>query len=239
MKRILIVGLALAAALTGCGPSDVPEDGIERIVSDFYSGSYEYRKTLTSRQGGKVTERTVTEGKVVHDPYREYVHLVRSSLDLVWSEAYYYGSGKAVDALLRTPDGWQNTKTEQSAPYGYGQTLTFSSEGEQDVDGVATEVYSAQYEVEFQKDFGLDEPLTAVVTQVYYVDKDKQVLTRLETDLTDYSIKNTMANDMAVNGLKLREAEERVAEREDYTQQEVLEISHFGEEISIELPETS
>lgn len=243
--------LLFASALHGCGGDSKREsdlkasekdsqdrndsDRIQKIVAQFYEGAYEYKKTDAYYDGEKESSVIVKEGKVIHSPsYKEYTKIAKSTDGSLWNEAYFYGDGEAVNAVLITNEGQQRLKLQAEQPYGYGEDLDFTlDESGNDTDN---KVYKTQYSINIGRNYGLEDSLTATVGQTYYINKKSNTLTKIVTDLTDSNEKTYMANDISANGTSMEEAKKNAESQTNLKEIQTLEISNYNGDISIEIP---
>ena len=243
---MLIAGMALL--LTACG-GKAPEtdtvgtagaqDKIPAWLDKFYNGSYEYVDSTVDLETGDAV--AVISGRRVSSPYVEHVKVLEPG-DSLWSEAYFYGDGDGVKALLDTDSGYVEQKTQRGYPYGYGEELEFADPEKEMLGEVECDVYETEYTVDLAEKMNGDageevikEPLTAVVTQKYYVDPEKDELIRVVTDLTDQTAKTEASVLMMSQGLSAEEALEKTSGDQI---QEILEIKAYDSGMSIEIPET-
>lgn len=239
-KRIKTISFLIFIILmfTSCDETK-NEKTIDTIVSNFFNGSYEYSKTNTCCVDNKDHNSTVTvvEGKVTRNPYKEYVRIVENADSALWTEAYYYGNGKVVNALIKTSEGWQKTKMKVEHPYGYEEKLDFKFDREEKIDGSINKVYTTEYKINIGKKYRINEELECTVKQEYYIDNEKQILTRIDTDLTDLNQKTYIANDISVNRETLDIAQKNMEQQKNLSEIEQLEIFNFNGEIDIDIPE--
>ena len=251
-KRYMSMILAgLALFLTACGSqapetnsSDDPSEGADvqaelpAWLDKFYNGSYEYLNSTIDPETG--TAVTVMSGKRISSPYIEYVKVVEPG-DSVWSEAYFHGDGDEIEAILNTEDGYVTQQTKRGYPYGYGEELEFTEPEKEQLGDVECDVYETEYTVDLAEQMNEDageevisEPLTAVVTQKYYVDPGKDELIRVVTDLSDQTAKTEASVFMMSQGLS---AEEALEETSGDQLQELIEITAYDDDLSIEIPD--
>lgn len=234
-KRRFITIVFMILMCAGCHNAST-DKGIESIVSDFFEGDYEYRKTDTYFQGDTELSSTVTEGKVIHSPYKEHIKIVVSPEQSLWNEMYLSGNGKVVDAKINVGNGWQDTKMSREYPYGYGEKLQFVFDREEDTDNRKIEVYTTEYTVDISKNFRLEEELKATVTQEYFLEKDSKTLIQIDTDLTDLNKKLFIANDISANAVTLDIAQNNMEKEMGLSEIVKLEIFNDNGEILIEVP---
>ena len=246
---MILAGLALF--LTACGSqapeTNSPDDSSEGAdvqaelpawLDKFYNGSYEYLNSTIDPETG--TAVTVMSGKRISSPYTEYVKVVEPG-DSVWSEAYFHGDGDEIEAILNTEDGYVTQQTKRGYPYGYGEELEFSEPEKEQLGDVECDVYETEYTVDLAEQMNEDageevisEPLTAVVTQKYYVDPGKDELIRVVTDLSDQTAKTEASVFMMSQGLSAEEALEKTSGDQ---LQELIEITAYDDDLSIEIPD--
>ena len=251
-KRYMSMILAgLALFLTACGsqapetnsPDDLSEGAdvqaeLPAWLDKFYNGSYEYLNSTIDPETG--TAVTVMSGKRISSPYTEYVKVVEPG-DSVWSEAYFHGDGDEIEAILNTEDGYVTQQTKRGYPYGYGEELEFTEPEKEQLGDVECDVYETEYTVDLAEQMNEDageevisEPLTAVVTQKYYVDPGKDELIRVVTDLSDQTAKTEASVFMMSQGLSAEEALEKTSGDQ---LQELIEITAYDDDLSIEIPD--
>ena len=251
-KRYMTMILAgLALFLTACGgqtpesnSSDDPSEGADvqaelpAWLDKFYNGSYEYLNSTIDPETG--TAVTVMSGKRISSPYTEYVKVVEPE-ESVWSEAYFHGDGDEIEAILNTDDGYVTQQTKRGYPYGYGEELEFTEPEKEQLGDVECDVYETEYTVDLAEQMNEDageevisEPLTAVVTQKYYVDPGKDELIRVVTDLSDQTAKTEASVFMMSQGLSAEEALEKTSGDQ---LQELIEITAYDDDLSIEIPD--
>lgn len=246
---MILAGLALF--LTACGSqapeTNSPDDSSEGAdvqaelpawLDKFYNGSYEYLNSTIDPETG--TAVTVMSGKRISSPYTEYVKVVEPG-DSVWSEAYFHGDGDEIEAILNTEDGYVTQQTKRGYPYGYGEELEFTEPEKEQLGDVECDVYETEYTVDLAEQMNEDageevisEPLTAVVTQKYYVDPGKDELIRVVTDLSDQTAKTEASVFMMSQGLSAEEALEKTSGDQ---LQELIEITAYDDDLSIEIPD--
>ena len=179
-------------------------------------------------------------GKRISSPYTEYVKVVEPG-DSVWSEAYFHGDGDEIEAILNTEDGYVTQQTKRGYPYGYGEELEFTEPEKEQLGDVECDVYETEYTVDLAEQMNEDageevisEPLMAVVTQKYYVDPEKDELIRVVTDLSDQTAKTEASVFMMSQGLSAEEALEKTSGDQ---LQELIEITAYDDDLSIEIPD--
>ena len=249
-KQLFCFAMLSMILFTACGAAESvktpKKEGVAGIVEELYHSDYEYEKTvqsigmLSDPDTGEVVEKNaeltvVYRGKVIADPYQEYIQVVSASGPTLWTELYHSEEGFRGKTQIRTDEGIVDQPNfEREYPYGYGQEISYELDREETVDGTLCQVYRAQY----TRNIGGEvlrqdaEELEATVTQEYYIDKEKKQPVMIVTDLEDLSRKNAMANDMQMNQVSLEEAEKRAAE-EDYRPTETLKIFRYQETIEI------
>ena len=72
--------------------------------------------------------------------------------------------------------------SERSYPYGYGEILEFTLDREETLDGVLCDVYRTEYTRQVQDGF---RKVDAAVKQEYYIDREKQQVAMIYTDLSE------------------------------------------------------
>lgn len=65
------------------------------------------------------------------------------------------------------------------------------------------------------KKYRINEELECAVKQEYYIDNEKQILTRIDTDLTDLNQKTYIANDISVNRESLDIAQKNMEQQKN------------------------
>lgn len=234
MKKIFTAMLCLAAIIIpGCGNSE-RDTGIEGIVDDFYKSDYEYQLTrkTTGENGDEIV--VVYGGKVIDSPYEEYVKVVEPQEGTLWSECYYTKKGLGGRLVMRTNDEvTEQALVKREYPYGYGENLKFVADREETVDGVMCEVYKAEYTQTVGGGMRSKETLEAVISQEYYVDKEKKQLTMIYTDLEDLYRKNAIINYMIGDSSLTLETAQKRADAEDYAANETLKIFNYNGEIEM------
>lgn len=237
-KKILFPLLLFPLLLAGCGEQHGAGTDRPEWLSDLYSSNYAYRKTTCTIQDEQTTTLSIMEGKVVSSPYREYIRVVFPE-DSVWSEAYFYGSGKQIDAKLYTRvQGVVDQKTSRVYPYGYKEASNFSPEGTEEKDGKTFDVYTSEYQVNLNETLGLPDSydiLNAPVSQKYYVDPDNDTVSYICTDLTDLQGRSSLALDIAYGDLSEAEAS-RILEEDQTRHIEILEILETGDSVEVTVP---
>ena len=141
------------------------EDCYDRFVTDYTSRTDNY-----DGPEGYVNEK----GEKVSVPFR--------ISDKDWTEAYSSGDGETVESTFRTADGLMTQESERSYPYGYGENLEFTLDREETLDGVLCDVYRTEYTRQVQDGF---RKVDAAVKQEYYIDREKQQVAMIYTDLSE------------------------------------------------------
>lgn len=236
MKKSIFIGMTFVVLVCAGCHSASQEKSVESIVSEFYKADYEYRKVDTYFQGDTELSSTVTEGKVLHSPYKEYIKIIESPVQTLWDEMYLSGNGKIVDVKIHVDNEWQDTKMSREYPYGYGENLQFVYEREENADNRKIEVYAAEYTVDVSKNFRLEEELKATVTQEYFLEKDSNTLIQIDTNLTDLNEKLFIANDISANGTTLDTAQNNMEKETGLSEVVTLEIFNGNGDILIEIP---
>lgn len=252
MRRMLrkisvcVISGTMLIALFGCGGQNQAEaldqEKVAEIVGEFQQGNYEYRKISTSGPGQE--EVFAYEGKVIHDPYEEYVRIADEYAELssMQSESYYTENGSGYSVQVKSPDGSITEQQDIQPPflYGYGEELSFSYDREERVNGVRCNVYTTNYQdtVGGEPDFPGTEPIDFTIRQEYYIDPDKKQVVRVDTDLGERNRANEIIMSMVSaqsigDPISQEEAEENVENR-DFSAGEILEISNFNGNIDIQ-----
>ncbi len=239
---------AMLIAFAGCGGQDadqaesLDQEEIAEIVEEFQQGNYEYRKISTSGPDRK--EVFACEGKVIRDPYEEYVRVADEYAELssAQSETYYTGDVSGYRAQVKSPDGSivEQQDIQPPALYGYGEDLSFSYDRSESVDGVQCDVYASEYgdTVGGEADRPNTEAMEITIRQEYYIDPNKKQVVRVDTDLGEWNRASAIANEMMSaastgNPISLEEAEKNVENR-DFSSGEILEISNFNGDIDVQ-----
>ena len=216
------------------------ETHIVTAVADFYQAEYDYEKFIVTfdKDTDKRSE-VISEGLVLQDPYKEHIKVVSSKNEALWKEIYYEKSeisGK-VDAYIATKDGWVLQRVTRNRPHGYGEDLHFKFDREDTIDGKDVEIYTAEYTKNISEAYQIQDDLTYTVKQEYYLDKDRNILIRVVTDLSDMSEKIAIANDMSANRSTIEEAENNFEQINGLQQKEILNIYNYGNPTEIKWPE--
>ena len=212
---------------------------LDKALNDFYNNNYEYKRTVYPISMDKRIDDNmfVSEGKIVSFPYREYSKVVESNESTLWNEVYYYSEGRDIISLVNISNEWISNKTERSYPYGYNKKLHLLSEREETINNTIYTVYFTEYKVNIGTKYHLSDAVYAVIKQKYYINKDREELTRIDTDLSDLQKKTFIANDMSINGKSLNSALNDVEGAENMNSWEKLEIYNIGEKLEIEIPD--
>lgn len=220
--------------------TETSDSTIPEWLTLFYDGNYEYLKStiVLEEQDEKVL--SIIEGKKVASPYTEYQNIIQPTQSS-WSEAYYYGEGDNVTALLNTANGYISQKIERSYPYGYGQKLEFVKDETIMYEETLCDVYTAEYMVNVAEELNqhsgkeqISDSLTAVISMVYYVDPKDNKLLCMITDISDLNKKTDIGMAMITNGLSLKEAQEESGT--DVITKEKMEILSYDDNLSIDIP---
>lgn len=229
MKKIIATILLCCGIviLPACSKPETAETDIPQWLSEFYDSDYEYTMSeiILENDNEKVSYKA--EGKVIASPYKEYEKILEPD-DSLWSEAYYYESGRTVNSVINTTSQGYVRQQDIEHPYprGYGEKLEFSENGVEKYQETECDVYLAEYSVEIDNmDSGKSEKdgsVTASVSQKYYVDSEKEELVCMITDLTDlYEKRDTGTQEKGDDSAQILE---------------VMEIS-YNDTISIEIPD--
>lgn len=204
-KQILIFGCT-AVLFAGCGENQKGElqqekkEGIAGVVQELYASDYEFQKTeirymdLLDEKGEVTGEqglvKTVYEGKTCGSPLESYMKVVEQSQESAWEERYVLESKDKVQMTTKTKEGEIFSQELGTGfeyawryPYGYGKELEFKKIREETVDGVLCDVYETQYRETVPVDE--KETLEAAVYQEYFIDREKQQVVMIYTDLQD------------------------------------------------------
>lgn len=232
MLKFFILLFMCMLSITGCEKAEKP--AIETAVDNFYTGNYEYQKTKTYFDG-EDEKNQIIKGEVIQSPYKEFVEIVQSDSANMWSEAYYYGTGDVINASLNIDGTWTETKMKREKPYGYGEKLKFTLlEKRQD-----EEIYTTEYVVDIGKHYNLSdkEELSATIKQTYYLDTKENVITCIETNLTDLKEKTYIANEISANQKTVEEAYKTLKESGlNLTETEQLTILKYDDKLKIDIP---
>jgi hypothetical protein len=115
--------------------------------------------------------------------------------------------------------------------------LHFKFDREDTIDGKDVEIYTAEYTKNISEAYQIQDDLTYTVKQEYYLDKDRNILIRVVTDLSDMSEKIAIANDMSANRSTIEEAENNFEQINGLQQKEILNIYNYGNPTEIKWPE--
>lgn len=226
-RRIAAASIILAVfILSACGNNSRPE-----WLNDFYNGNYEYRKSTVTIRHNTENVSTVFEGKVISSPYKEYVRVIEPEQSS-WREAYYYGSGKMVNALYKMGDQYTSQPCAHPYPYGYDQKLVFKEDRTEDYNGIPCTVYTTEYTDDLSNIFRPDAE-TAVIPQEYYVNNETNRLVCIITDLTDLNEKSQAA----MHGFKTDSSSESETQTPKVITEQRLEILSYDDEMSITIPD--
>lgn len=231
MKKIMLsLSIAVLLLMSSCGRSS--SGGIEDVVEAFYTFGYDYRKITTVYEKDEVIAETIVEGQLFQDPYKEYVKIVESTEEGMWTEVYCDGGG----GYILTDGAVQKTPMKLPKPYGYGEDLTFGEGTEGTLEGKAVLIYEARYQVDVGKPYGIKDKLKATVKQQYFVDTASDTIVKITTDLSEQNRMNAAAIHMSVNQLSYEDAVKAAGEEEPYQEKEELYIFHFGQPTEFEMP---
>ena len=246
-KKWLCLSVIGALLLAGCGQETPPEAGsgepekpdgavqqlpddtldASAIVSDFFDTSYAYEKTTEETLADDPGTPTplVTKGKIIPSPYREY----QMTDDI---EVFYEGDDELVTVMTRRGVNWVRTEEYRQYHFGFGQKdMTFTEIARQETTGQSSRTFTASYTETLTSLDNKDLSLTAEISQMYFIDPDTKQVTRIETDLSDYTQKQLMLIDMADNGTSEADAAAKVA---DVTKREIMNITAYGDDVVIE-----
>lgn len=228
--------------LTGCQSASEKETSeIEKIAENFFKSDYDYEETTTYYDvNGRIRNMQVIEGQLFQEPYKEHLRVTPYSRTIKGTSSELYRTGKwnFITVYAPTANGWVKQMQQRTHPHGFGRDLTFSA-ARQDTTDENLEIYSAEYTVDDGKTYNLKEDLSAVISQKYYLDKDKKILVRIETDLTESNKKYAMSIDMFENGSTMKQAEEKVTKMNDIKQTVVLNIYNLGNATEFDLPKAT
>lgn len=256
MKKRMICAVLLVsslAVLSACGnkvenaekvsdtETQSSNDSVPEWLESFYNSSYEYRKSTTVLENDIEDTIAVVEGKVAASPYKEYVKIVEPA-GSAWSEAWFYGDGDEINAILNTENGYVRQDTRRSYPYGQGSELSLSKDRTEEYNGISCDVYTAEYTVDLAEEINqevgetiITEPITAVISQEYYVDPEQDQLLCMITDSTDRQEKTEISNRVMNDNITAEEAQKLVSV--DEVTKEKLEILSYDDSLEIEIPE--
>lgn len=247
-KMILVVFSAIFACLIpGCEGKETEgtteqETQQPEWLEEFYNSDYEYRITSITGDKDSEQETPMYEGKVIVSPYKRYQKVIYPEGSQVWTELYSYDDGGKVINLIKTVKGfWVKQEAERFYPEGYGKELKFTKSGTAEFNNTICDLYTTEYTVDVAEQVNenageeiIKDPLTAVVTQEYYVDPAAEQLTCLISDITDLNSKLLMSVYMANDGLSLEEAEKQYGDSE--TEKTKMEILSIDDSITIDIP---
>ena len=206
----------LLLGLCACGAKEADQEGISGIVEEFHHGDYEYRKISLSGKEEEVT--LVYEGKVIADPYEEYVRVADEfAASSMVQEMHYQKEDAGYSVQVKNADGSVVTQKDIQPPYpyyGHEKDLSFTFEGKEKASGVVCEVYQTKYQdtVGGEADRQNTESIEITIRQKYYIDMEKRRVVKVDTDLEELSRANSIINLMQspVQKLSREEAEENV-----------------------------
>ena len=256
MEKKIICAILLVSSivvLSACGSQDQnaekvsdtetqsSNDSVPEWLESFYNSSYEYRKSTIVLENDIEDTIAVVEGKVEASPYKEHIKIVEPA-ESSWSEAWFYGDGDDVTAILNVENDYVLQNTRRSYPYGYGSNLALSKDRTEEYNGISCDVYTAEYTVDLTEQINqeseeaiITEPITAVVSQEYYVDPKKDQLLCMITDSSDRQEKTEIANRVMNDNITVEEAQKVVSV--DEVTKEKMEILSYDDSISIDIPE--
>ncbi len=250
MKRKVLLVLFVVSCtilLPGCDRQETEQAQDQEAqqpawLEDFYTASYEYRKSNIIGENGDEEETPIIEGKRISSPYKEYMKVIQPGGPGAWSEMYSYENGGKASNIIKSVSGdWVKQETEVGHPYGYGADLEFTKTGTVDYNNIVCDVYTTEYTVDIAEAMNsfagtelITEPVTAVVPQEYYVNPDTNQLVCVITDITDKNSKQAMVVSMANQGLTLEEAAEQCDDNEKF--REKLEILSYDDSMTIDIP---
>ena len=249
-RKTLLVLFAVSCTflLPGCGGQETEqtmnlETRQPEWLEDFYTASYEYRKSNIIGEEGAEEETPIIEGKRISSPYKEYAKDIQPGGPTVWSEMYSYEDGDKASNIIKSVSGvWVKQEAEVEHPYGYGEDLEFTKTGTVDYNDIVCDVYTTEYTVDMTEVMNslagaevITEPVTAVVPQEYYVNPDTNQLVCIITDITDKNSKQSIVVSMANQGLTLEEAAKRYDDNERF--KEKMEILSYDDSMTIDIPD--
>lgn len=248
MKRksiVVLIAVGCMVLLPGCGAKG-KEKAQEQTqqpawLEAFYNASYEYRISNITGEEEDEQVMPLIEGK--RTPSRQYEKVIEPGGPQVWSEAYSYVDGEKVTKLVKSVQGyWANQESERFYPYGYGENLIFKKSGTVDYNNIACDVYTTDYIVDMAEKVNegageevIKEPLTAEVSQEYYVDPAANQVLCLITDVADINSKQQTAVFMLSQGISAEEAEKQYGNTEKT--REKMEILSYDDSMTIDIPD--
>lgn len=250
MKRKIVSGVLFIICtllIAGCAEKETKETREEKTqqpawLEEVYNSDYEYRISSITGEEGSEQETFMYEGKVINSPYKHYQKVIYPGGSQVWTELYSYDTEGEITNLVKTVQGdWVKQRGERFYPDGYGKELKFVKSGTVEYNNTVCDVYTAEYVVDIAETVNenageevISEPLTAVVSQEYYVDPSEDRLLCIISDITDMSSKQLMAMYMANDGLSLEEAEEQYGDTEK--KKTKMEILSYDDSLTIDIP---
>lgn len=143
---------------------------------------------------------------------------------------------------MNIENGYVRQNTSRFYPYGYGSDLSLSKDRTEEYNGISCNVYTAEYTVDLteqiNKESGealITEPITAVISQEYYVDPEQDQLLCMITDSSDRREKAEIASRVMNDNITVEEAQKLVSV--DEVTKEKMEILSYDESLTIEIPE--
>ena len=216
-------------------------DNVPVWLERFYNSDYEYRKSTIVLENDIEDTIIVVEGKVETSPYKEYVKIIEPA-ESSWSEAWFYGDGENINAILNVDNSYVQQNTRHFYPYGYGRDLSLTKDRTEKYGDISCDVYTAEYTVDLADQINqetgeatITDPITAVVSQEYYVDPKQDQLLCMITDLTDQQEKTEIANRVMNDNITVEKAQKMVSLNE--VTKEKMEILSYDDLISIDIPE--
>lgn len=231
MKKdtIYILYFLVLLGLSGCTFGYKQEDTISAAMKELYRSNFTYVRTDTSFRDGKENV-TVYEGRYTCNPYAE--HIIVNG-DGLWQEAFYYGEGDVIYGKVKVDGIWQETSLKREYFLGYNEDVTVIEKNDLVTDGIEYTVYDTKYEVEIKTN---SEPISAVVKQQYYIEKENDRICHIVSELTDLQGMAFIANDMSANGRTLEEARQNAENADNFNRIITIWIEYMDEEFQIEVP---
>ena len=227
MKKIFryIFLSIMVIGLSACGKNEKP-DAIAKNLTSYLESDFEYYKTTNYVDENGECRQIVVKGTYVANPYQETIQVIEGQENSPWEKAVYTGAGEVVTAKVYAESEWTETLLKREYPYGYEENLTLEFAGEEHIDDVLCEVYKGSYTVTLGDNLFVDEKIDAMVSQKYYVEKEKGALIGVDTDLTDLNEKTYIYNAILANGYTLKEAKESAEKVDDFSKTEELRLSY-------------
>ena len=213
------------------------QEEIANIVQEFHNSNYEYIKTSITGANDDVT--SIYYGKLIANPYEEYVHIDDKFSDsFIVQEMYYYENADGFIVQTKNADGSIVVQENINPPYpyyGYNKDLSFTFDRKETVDGVECDVYKTEYKdtVGGEPDRPNTVPIEVIIPQEYYINMDQKQVVRVDTDLRDLSKANGIINIMQSQGVSLETAKEN-ASNLNFSNKEILEVFNVNGNIQIE-----